>query len=562
MLYPQYRITSVKVASPSILESIKFEDLPEDVIRACLSPRWFSSGNVLDTAKIPKELAKWEKTQAITAQRPIVPMPAVRVSITDAAVLVINQILDAIAKAQATFRQIASQPGASDDAVFQAIDDQKEQLGCLNVVIFRPLDDAGARWVSTQRTRQWTDEPSRYDPSGGGAEPEGVLRSVIEAEGDIFDVDISDPASFERAGIAYDATTMNIYREHSTGPNRMLYIKMKDSSGKPIGVVLLHNRVKNDEELVPPPLLPEKVEDAQRIITALRLYFAEAARAVAPIKKGTSPAEIVSSGIPKAPEGFDLFRKLQSVCVFSRFGRYRLAAIENPSSWEAAEQAGLVEAFSWMGRGWEDMRAHVVAVNELSIAFDQEGKAVAFASIDELPYIDTSFTGRRRNARIAPLVGTAVREDHRGRHLEVELNAKLLIRRWLRYKMTYGWLTPFRLGTRTKNPIVVASLYRYFTNVKYKKLTAAEIAARKVLLEYFQCGCDEDGKVSGIYEQPLPPERREMKMSKRMKRRVDTALAGLTPKDARIFVFELTLFTLIQSVSYKLFKNTMRRIIK
>ncbi|MDI6730992.1 MAG: hypothetical protein QME05_00235 [Candidatus Margulisbacteria bacterium] len=258
---------------------------------------------------------------------------------------------------------------------------------------------------------------------------------------------------------------------------------------------------------------------------------------------------------------FDLFRKLEEISVFSRFGPYAIALIENPSLWEMTDKVGLVTAFEWMGRDYADMWAHVVNVNELAVAFSQQGESIAFASIDELSYIDVSWLGRRRNAKIAPLVGTAVREGHRGNHLEVELNARLLMRRWLRYKMTYGWLTPFRLGTRTKNPIVIASLYRYFTNVKYTNLSRAEQRARDVLLNHLRCRCDADGIVKDIYEQPLPQETRQYKFSRRMAKKVDRAREGLSPKDGRIFIFELTTLTFMGSVAYKIFNDFRRWIL-
>jgi|GEM_PF-6231653 len=203
----------------------------------------------------------------------------------------ISELVDAITREAEKFNALARDPSATIDQVFDLIDAGKTNLGFLNVSVYRPRRDGSGKWELTQRTTHWTEDRGKYDPAKGGHEPETTLRSIIEMDGDIADVDICDLRTFERAGIAYDTKSIENDFEYAKGsilrPNkesrRMLWIKIQSRERRVFdeygveGVILFHNQVKKADERYqhkgPPPLLPEDPHGADIIKNVLKEFY-------------------------------------------------------------------------------------------------------------------------------------------------------------------------------------------------------------------------------------------------------------------------------------------------
>ncbi|MFA5840219.1 MAG: hypothetical protein WC890_06160 [Candidatus Margulisiibacteriota bacterium] len=261
---------------------------------------------------------------------------------------------------------------------------------------------------------------------------------------------------------------------------------------------------------------------------------------------GIEQAQTRPFSLPPAAPGFSLYRKLEQVTIFRSYRDFKIATIENPASWRLGDQAGLVAAFSWMGRPVDDMHAHVVDVSEIAIAFDRQGDAVAFATITDTPYLDTNWIGMGRQARIYSLVGTAVKAEYQGNRLEVQLNSTLLLGRLRTHIAKFGPFVPFLLGTITNGPFVIAPILRYFGDVKYNGFTPSEKAADRALMEMLGGECDDQGIIHNRYPELLPQAVQQPHFSKGLKKKVDAALSGIPSRhDARRFIFKLSVFSIV-----------------
>jgi len=239
--------------------------------------------------------------------------------------------------------------------------------------------------------------------------------------------------------------------------------------------------------------------------------------------------------------------------VLQPYHGFEIGRVENPSKLPTSISNALLTELNWLGRDRADMYAHAVSVDDLALAFKDE-RPVAFASVDELPFAYSQINGRRRQGQVVPLVGTAVDPSFQAQDLAVRLNYTLLAWRWLHYKFSGGWIKPFYIGVRTRNPIVVAILHKYFSGVKYVRLGLEELEARRAIAEYYKCQVKIDGVVEGAYEEAIG-NTADYRGGGRLGEKVKDALEGLGPKDARIFIFRLNVFSFLKSVLKIFFKR-------
>ena len=263
---------------PEKVGSINFDELPTS----------FLVQHIDDTAKLPTldlrslkfKINRWVKGRG--DRKEAVQMAFLFPEAEESAV---GRLVDVIGEERANFQRLARDPETTIDEIFKAIDLGKAKLGFLNVAVYRSLP--GGRWIRTQRTRHWTHGLSKYDPEKGGDPPGTTIQSVIKGDKMIYEVNINDLATFAREGLAPDPESIQNDLSYSKGPGQMLFIRLVSSRGVE-GVIHLHNRVRKDEGMEPPPLLPANVKDAKRVITELEIYFEEAARAIEAVRQRES----------------------------------------------------------------------------------------------------------------------------------------------------------------------------------------------------------------------------------------------------------------------------------
>ncbi len=273
-------ITRVKIFRPESLspQALTAYDkgMVLDALKACVD------GTTLDLTLLDVKLRDQLKIKGIGSTAKPLPLRFMGRRGTSDALL--NEIL-----IQADiFEQIASNPSSTIEDVFAQIDKGKKRLGFLNVAVYRPKRDEDGSWVLTQRTQEWTEELSKYDPQKGGARPSGTLASILEAPSTLFDVDLCKPNTFAEQGIYYDDVSAQNDFEHAKGSllndetesRRMLYIKIQSQDGQLFsrygteGVILFHNQVaKKRMQRNPAPLLPEDQKEAEQIKKLLRQFY-------------------------------------------------------------------------------------------------------------------------------------------------------------------------------------------------------------------------------------------------------------------------------------------------
>ena len=190
-----------------------------------------------------------------------------------------REIIFAIEEEKKHLQAIVADPMSKVDSIFAALDQKKGRLGFLNVVVYRPQPDG--KWVLTQRTRDWSE--SKYSPEKGGCFPETTVKSVIEGNQLMYEVDTADLLTFSNQNLIPDHESINNEMTSTKGPTRMLFVKLVSRFGVE-AVVQIHNRV-NRNENDPPKLLPDNPADAITIKKELGLYFDEVARAIQVIRE-------------------------------------------------------------------------------------------------------------------------------------------------------------------------------------------------------------------------------------------------------------------------------------
>lgn len=245
------------------------------------------SNLILDLRGINRELEEYqmkrEEGQPVLSSVPEVRLPRIIKRVDNR----VDKLVDVIINEAEKFGELANDPNATIEQVFDLIDKGKTRLGFLNVAVYRPLRDEEGNWVLTKRTRHWTQGLGKYDPAKGGHVPVSTLGSVLNAQDLVVDVNLCDRKTFERAGIKYDEESANTDFEHAKGAilrngeesRRLLYIKLRSGNIELSrkygveGVVLFHNQVRRTEKIKPKPLLPEDSEEAERVKNILKEFY-------------------------------------------------------------------------------------------------------------------------------------------------------------------------------------------------------------------------------------------------------------------------------------------------
>ncbi|MDD5382588.1 MAG: hypothetical protein PHH60_02920 [Candidatus Margulisbacteria bacterium] len=478
------------------------------------------------------------------------------------------RLLDVIAEEKDYLKRLAARPETTVDDIFRALEDRKGRLDFLNVTVYRPLNDGSDKWIVTQRSRSWANGSSKYTREKGGSLPTTTLRSVIDGDRTIYDVDIADQDSFAKAGLTPDPDSIANDLKNSNGPGRMLFIKLVSKFGRE-AVIHLHNRISKEENLKAHSFLPDDETRAKRIKFELEEYFEKVVLAIETVRTREEMSKIdARRGLEQAKlaqirqlirhQQLTLYKYLLERTVLNRYGELEIANITNPAKLDDIYKVLIVDELNWTGREYGDMEKHTVNVDELSISFDR-GRSIAFASVHELPFTYPAKNGIIKEGKVVPLVGTWVREGYRGKRLQVLLNYLLLVRRWVAYKFTGGFFKPLKITTRTRSRVVLSALFTYFKNVKWRNLSPEEKAARKEFAKYLGCSAEDDGIVRNAYKEPMPDDGEKLKVSNQLARKIDRALEDLGPQDARIFEFELTAGGLLKALLVTLLKSMARR---
>ncbi|OGC36956.1 hypothetical protein A2311_04820 [candidate division WOR-1 bacterium RIFOXYB2_FULL_48_7] len=453
---------------------------------------------------------------------------------------------------------ITRDPTSRVEDVFRRLDESKSQLGFLNVVIYRPLDDGTNRWILTQRTRNWdSDGGSKYDQERGGLVPVSTLRSVLETNGTVFDVDIDDTNTFERQGLMFDAASRRNDRERSKGPGRMLFIKLVDRDNKPVAVIQIHNRVNKEDPISPPPLLPGDHSLADSIKKQLELYFGDAVWAIEMIRSrekvvalgtnGTGPVQ--ASPVRSPAEAAEEFRVMMSrKSSLKQYGIFQVGRITHPgSALNGAEKDLLIDALNWKGREREDMANHLVDVAEIVVVF-HNGNPIAFGS-----GIEIDFQNQGQGERLQYMVGTMAQPDYYGYSLQTLVNGLFLMRSWWRYKFEGGLLRSPHPIMRTRSVGPAVGFIRYFSNVVYKALAARTLARAVEFNRFMSSDCDREGVARNAYTEPVGDPQRDGEIMASLKkkdrstyRKLREAFYGLSEYDARTFQGNLNLWNVLK----------------
>lgn len=191
-------------------------------------------------------------------------------------------LVDALGIAKQLFRTMG--PDATTETVVDRIQAVVNLLNFRNIQIYFPAD--GGKWERKYSSSPWMmNGHSKYDPAGGGSEPRTTLKSVIEAPGRRFIVDIAEPETFRKQGLVADEHSIVNDLELSKGPSQMIFIKViSPLTGELVAVVQIHNRVQLTEKAAPKRLLPGQETAASRVLTQLEAIFDEAALALAGVR--------------------------------------------------------------------------------------------------------------------------------------------------------------------------------------------------------------------------------------------------------------------------------------
>jgi ubiquinone/menaquinone biosynthesis C-methylase UbiE len=168
----------------------------------------------------------------------------------------VERLIDFIAAERTQFERIATKADASVPKIFRSIGHGTNKLPFLNVIIHQPGEISDSVWAP-------------------------ILKNVIEDNKAIYDVDIDDPPSFERAGLVADTAFIRSERERFKGPGRMLFIPLVRAADKVVeAVAQISNLVPISDPRETPLLLSAIPQSAERIKTELVNYFQAAVFAI------------------------------------------------------------------------------------------------------------------------------------------------------------------------------------------------------------------------------------------------------------------------------------------
>lgn len=225
----------------------------------------------------------------------------------------VGRLIDAIASVRTDLRILLSNPNITVEDILDRIDHHStEELGFLNITLYRRKPEGDGKWVVHRRSTSWEPRQSRYDIDKGGDYPQTTLKSVIEADHNrkMYLVDIADLRrilhdeykidlseldgdvtkwpleasklvleSFAKYGLTPDIQSIVNDLRNSEGPTQMIFVKLTSSRGAE-AVVHIHNRAARGSETAESPLIAGDDNTVAMILKELSIYFEEAEEAI------------------------------------------------------------------------------------------------------------------------------------------------------------------------------------------------------------------------------------------------------------------------------------------
>ena len=359
----------------------------------------------------------------------------------------------------------------------------------------------------------------------------------------------SDVLVFDEASVARDLA-------ESKGPGRMLFIVLRGTRGVR-AVVQIHSRISLEETIETPPVLPENTKEADALKGALNSFFISfnlALQVAMERELVTSSGERVAI-VPAAKEaGLNPHSALsreeinqrfmefvRARAKISKFGIFRTAELSHPViNYTPDEQELLVSALNWSGRDREDMKAHLLRVSNLVVAFHQ-GKPVAFTSGEA-----HNFNNQRKPEVHLTIVWVMVDPEYYGYHLQSFIVGLYMIRSWWNFKMDNFWsrLVPIM---RTNSVSAASSFMDHFSDVVCDPVTPTQRFRAEKFAHTMGQACDEHGVFKQAYTQPISDTERDQKVLRALSKknpvkhkRLEKSLGHLTEYDCRTFQGVLT----------------------
>jgi hypothetical protein len=413
----------LQLPKAKLLERVAFETVP---------PKYFDEfikGQVLDLRQLETVVKTarsriesdqlWADEESTPEPKLLEEIPYGGLRITEIAPDPVRTIIDMIIGERQILEQMVAQPETTVETIFTGVEQAiaNGKLPFFNILIYRPLPDG--RWSLVSCTRDWSGaRPSKY--GGDGAYPCTTLKGVIEGKDEIYEVNIQDVSTFEKAGLIADRASIRNDLKYSKGPGRTLFIKLVSQFGVE-AIVQIHNRVGINENLVPPELLPTDEREVRRIKEQLLEYFRTVVRAVELIKgrqqeKRPKPLAVEEVQSEETQRPFSPIQYFGGSTMY-RSGRYTTEYNSNPAKNYARirnevlrDYDGVVEDVLGERLPRREMEEHTLYVNHSFTDRDRE-EVTGFATADEhSDYINT----HGRLGRLIYYAGIMVKKAHRG----------------------------------------------------------------------------------------------------------------------------------------------------
>ncbi len=260
----------VKVPASKILEGLA-SDLRLIPTSRLVSGCFDQKRRVLDLSRLPEVIANYRRELVLSQGQ-----SKLSGTLAPRSTSQLFDFIDFLARQTVFLNKVASNPASTVAHVFSSLESAVYSLGFLNVVISAPQNDGS--WKTARVTRDWK---SVQDPK---LERGVTLKSIVQAPGTVFHVDLADPQTFIEAGIEMNPRAVENDLKNSKGPTDVLFFKIVSARG-PEAVVQIHNRVKNAEQITLDHLLPEDQDEATRMKSLLAHYFHLVGEAISVIRR-------------------------------------------------------------------------------------------------------------------------------------------------------------------------------------------------------------------------------------------------------------------------------------
>lgn len=472
VLTPQFfHIRRLIVPKVGVLAEIPFSDISEDVLSACVRPRWvsilLSRGYVLDLRRLKPEINRSWKAELLKRLRrgddPV------------------GKLLSAIDDKREYFSRLRQEPNVTALDVIRKVNEDKGELGFENAVLTYPNPDGSGRWVRSSSASRPKIGDSGYSERSGGKIPMHTIKSIIEHPGDqiVFAVDIArgKEHTFSDQGLAI-SPIRDKDLEHYDGPTEMIFVRIKTSQGTR-AVFHFHNRRFIDDKAgssAEQYLLPNNRTERQMALTALDLYFRSVIFAIDSLQQrdGLNMIEQGKVGITNvlsSPLANRLDRYLPDSHLIwirrknleGKIFKLSMEFLRRPYVPLQAKSNEIVnDMFTVFAQAWEPVAGQKLdpavfkkyifekywkRAEKLIILRNEENDVVGFASL----------TREIVNGKyVFCLAGTVLHPLVQGMRLSVDINKILLTEAWRQNAhLSGGEIT---LVTRTASPRVVGSL--------------------------------------------------------------------------------------------------------